>query len=383
MWKKDIDAEAIAAEYNSKLEAAIKGAKDYVPKEFQLQASMKFEWTWIEGSSTGVSADRLARAAKESVKIPLGFQIHPRLLKHHVQARLDAIQSNKPAIDWATAEAMAVGSLLEDGKNVRWVGQDVSRGTFSHRHWEFHDQTQHPSNSVIPLARISPGKLMLHNSCLSELAVLGFEYGLNIATADQCLGVWEAQFGDFFNGAQVIFDTFLSSGAAKWGIQSGQVILLPHGYDGTGPEHSSCRLERFLQSSFEGSADGRTLPNWSVVNPTTPANYFHLLRRQLARPYRIPLIVVAPKTLLRLPAATSALTDMTEGTMFRPVLDDPLADASTTKHLVFVSGKVYYDLVKERADHSMALIRIEVRFIYLLLLYIVMIGIMPISVSTA
>lgn len=265
-------------------------------------------------------------------------------------------------VDWATAEAMAIGSLLHDGFNVRLVGQDVQRGTFSHRHFIFHDQ-----KTGVPIVTFNQwpkalGKLSVINSHLSEAAVIGFEYGLSIADPLKTLPIWEAQFGDFFNGAQSIIDTFLSSGQTKWGLQSGLVLMLPHGYDGTGPEHSSCRIERFLQMS-NAPYDGTTqfIPNWHVVHPTTPANYFHLLRRQLIQSFRRPLIMAAPKTLLRLPAAVSDIADMLEGTEFRPVISDPrnIAEANV---VVLCSGKFYYEIEKERASRnveSMAIIRIE------------------------
>jgi probable 2-oxoglutarate dehydrogenase E1 component DHKTD1 len=255
-------------------------------------------------------------------------------------------------VDWATAEAMAIGSLLKEGTGVRLVGQDVQRGTFSHRHFLFHDQQT--GATVTPLT----GNLAVVNSHLSEEAVLGFEYGLSV-TAPNVLSIWEAQFGDFFNGAQVILDTFLATGQTKWGLQSGLVLLLPHGYDGTGPEHSSCRMERFLQTSnAPHDATQKFDPNWHVVHPTTPANYFHLLRRQMQRLYRKPLVVVAPKTLLRLAAATSGLADLATGT-FQPLIDGSQGAAST---LVLCSGKFYYEIERERISRNVAdmnVVRIE------------------------
>ncbi|CDQ95617.1 unnamed protein product [Oncorhynchus mykiss] len=219
---------------------------------------------------------------------------------------------------------MAFGSLLCQGFNIRISGQDVGRGTFSQRHAMI--VCQDTNDIYIPLNHIDPeqkGFMEVCNSALSEEAVLGFEYGMAIAQP-KLLPIWEAQFGDFFNGAQIIFDTFISGGEAKWLLQCGMVILLPHGYDGAGPEHSSCRIERFLQlcDSKEEGVDGDNV-NMGVVNPTTPAQYFHLLRRQMIRNFRKPLIVAGPKTLLRFSGATSSVVDMAPGTYFKPVIGDP------------------------------------------------------------
>jgi len=225
---------------------------------------------------------------------------------------------------------------------------------------------QKSESVVVPLNTElgSPGKLELANSSLSEMAVLGFEYGLSWEKPNM-LPIWEAQFGDFFNGAQVIIDTFISSAETKWLKQSGIVLLLPHGLDGAGPEHSSSRLERMLQLTddrFEAS-DTRANVNMHVTFPTTPAQYFHLLRRQIKRNFRKPLIVCAPKGLLRLPAASSSLSDLEERQTFQPVLRDPLVEAHHAERVVLVSGKLYYDLVKEREARGLgervALVRLE------------------------
>lgn len=249
------------------------------------------------------------------------------------------------------------------GFNLRLSGQDVERGTFSQRHFVFTDQdtgTRH-----VPFCAFGPGQLQVHNSHLSEFGVVGFEYGVSIADPAQTLTIWEAQFGDFFNGAQVVFDAFVSSGETKWGLESGLTILLPHGYDGAGPDHSSCRLERFLQMS-NAPFDIRKEPesrfiNWHVAYPTTPANYFHLLRRQIKRSYRKPLIVASPKKLFRLPAAVSSFGEFTEGSQFQPILDDARSPEKV-KRVVFCSGKFYYEIEKERVTrkaNDMAIIRIE------------------------
>lgn len=248
---------------------------------------------------TGVALPLLQFVGAKSVDIPEEIQLHSHLRKTHVQARLQKLEEGTK-LDWSTAEALAFGSLLCQGFNIRISGQDVGRGTFSQRHAMV--VCQEADDMYIPLNHINSeqkGHMEVCNSALSEEAVLGFEYGMSIAQP-RLLPIWEAQFGDFFNGAQIIFDTFLSGGEAKWLLQSGLVILLPHGYDGAGPEHSSCRLERFLQlcDSKEEGVDGDTV-NMGVVNPTLPAQYYHLLRRQMIRNFRKPLIVASPKTLLR------------------------------------------------------------------------------------
>ncbi|KAJ8384333.1 hypothetical protein AAFF_G00205860 [Aldrovandia affinis] len=315
--------------------------------------------TW----DTGVPAPLLQFVGARSVDIPEEIQLHSHLEKTHVQARLQKLQEGAK-LDWSTAEAMAFGSLLCQGFNIRISGQDVGRGTFSQRHAMV--VCQDSNDMHIPLNHIVPeqkGFLEVCNSALSEEAVLGFEYGMSIALPN-LLPIWEAQFGDFFNGAQIIFDTFISGGEAKWLLQSAMVILLPHGYDGAGPEHSSCRIERFLQmcDSREEGVDGDTV-NMGVVNPTTPAQYFHLLRRQMIRNVRKPLIVASPKTLLRLSGATSSLADMAPGTSFRPVIGDPSVTPANVQRVVLCSGKHYYALLKQREvlaeTQNTALIRLE------------------------
>uniref|UniRef100_A0A669DKJ7 2-oxoadipate dehydrogenase complex component E1 n=1 Tax=Oreochromis niloticus TaxID=8128 RepID=A0A669DKJ7_ORENI len=310
--------------------------------------------TW----DTGVPIPLLQFVGVKSVDIPEQIQLHSHLGKTHVQARLQKLEEGTK-LDWSTAEALAFGSLLCQGFNIRISGQDVGRGTFSQRHAMV--VCQDTNDMYIPLNHITPeqtGFLEVCNSPLSEEAVLGFEYGMSIAQP-KLLPIWEAQFGDFFNGAQIVFDTFISGGEAKWLLQCGMVILLPHGYDGAGPEHSSCRMERFLQmcDSKEEGVDGDTV-NMFVVNPTTSAQYFHLLRRQMVRNFRKPLIVVGPKTLLRFSGAVSSLTEMAPGTSFRPVLGD-----TSVSKVVLCSGKHYYALLKQRetsaANQNTALIRVE------------------------
>ncbi len=243
-------------------------------------------------------------------------------MKYHCQAREEKMK--KQEFDWATGEAMAWATLLLEGKNIRISGQDVGRGTFSQRHAELIHQSDETSKFVplnhltetVPMAAKSQGKLEIANSNLSELAVLAFEYGYSIEDPNN-LVIWEAQFGDFFNGAQVDIDTFISSGEAKWLRQSGIVLQLPHGFDGAGPEHSSCRMERFLQLCKVDGIDiyneANKIPNMQIIYPTTPANFFHALRRQMLRNFRKPLIVVGPKGLLRQSEAVSTLDDVAPG----------------------------------------------------------------------
>ncbi|KAJ3318422.1 hypothetical protein HDV06_000498 [Boothiomyces sp. JEL0866] len=318
---------------------------------------------------TGVDVEALRQVGLASVATH-GVSVHPRIAKYHIENRVKKLESGK-GLDWATAEALAFGSLLTEGYHVRISGQDVGRGTFSQRHAMLVDSET--ERTIIPLNHISDkpqAKLEIANSHLSEFAVLGFEYGVSWETPNR-LCIWEAQFGDFFNGAQIVIDVYLSSGEAKWMRQSGLVMLLPHGYDGAGPEHSSCRVERFLQlcdHRFDVAGEPKEdNPNMHVVNPTTPAQYFHVLRRQMVRNYRKPLIVVGPKALLRSPVCTSDLTEMAPGTTWQPVLSDPIFTTpeshDSVKRVCFVSGKLYYDLIKERSnkgkDSEVAFIRLE------------------------
>uniref|UniRef100_A0AAY5EAB4 2-oxoadipate dehydrogenase complex component E1 n=1 Tax=Electrophorus electricus TaxID=8005 RepID=A0AAY5EAB4_ELEEL len=315
----------------------------------------------VSSWDTGVAVPLLQFVGGKSVDIPEEIQVHSHLRKTHVQSRLQKLAEGTK-LDWSCAEALAFGTLLCQGFSVRLSGQDVGRGTFSQRHAMV--VCQESNDMYIPLNHISAqqeGFLEVCNSALSEEAVLGFEYGMSIAQP-KLLPIWEAQFGDFFNGAQIIFDTFVSGGEAKWLLQSGMVVLLPHGYDGAGPEHSSCRIERFLQmcDSKEEGVDGDTV-NMGVVNPTTPAQYFHLLRRQMIRNFRKPLIVAAPKTLLRFPGAVSSLEEMGPGTSFKPVIGDKSVNP---QRVLLCSGKHYYALLKLRETlpevcETTALIRVE------------------------
>ena len=279
--------------------------------------------------------------------VPEGFHVH-RTIQRFLDARGKAIETGE-GIDWSTGEALAFGSLLLDGTPVRLSGQDSERGTFSQRHSVLIDQENEDRHTPLNHLAEKQGRFEVINSMLSEEAVLGFEYGYSLAEPN-ALTLWEAQFGDFANGAQVLFDQFISSGERKWLRMSGLVCLLPHGYEGQGPEHSSARLERFLQMCAED--------NMQVCNISTPANYFHALRRQLKREIRKPLILMTPKSLLRHKRAVSRLDEMAAGTSFHRVLWDDaqllpdekikLQPDNKIRRVVLCSGKVYYDLYEER-----------------------------------
>ncbi|KAB1160761.1 2-oxoglutarate dehydrogenase E1 component [Tenacibaculum aiptasiae] len=257
-------------------------------------------------------------------------------------------------LDWGTAENLAYGTLLEEGYNVRISGEDVERGTFSHRHAIMRDEETLERVNLLNTNPKNKGEMTIFNSHLSEYGVLGFDYGYAMA-APNTLTIWEAQFGDFANGAQIVFDQYISSAEDKWKLQNGLVMLLPHGYEGQGPEHSSARIERFLQSS--------AIDNWTVANCSTPANMYHILRRQMKRDFRKPLVVFTPKSLLRLPKAVNPIEDLANGA-FQEVIDDTV-DTAKVKKMVFCTGKFYYDMLEERerlGREDIALIRIEQLF---------------------
>jgi 2-oxoglutarate dehydrogenase E1 component len=285
------------------------------------------------------------------MKWPEGFK-PLRKVEKILQDKMKLFQSEEK-IDWATGELLAYASLLVEGKDVRMSGQDVKRGTFSHRHAVIYDETNNNEHNRLNQLKDGQGEFRIYNSLLSEFAVLGFEYGYALANPN-ALVLWEAQFGDFVNGAQIIIDQFITSAETKWQRMSGVTMLLPHGYEGQGPEHSSARMERFLQQCAE--------LNMVVTNITTAANFFHLLRRQLAWPFRKPLVVFSPKANLRHSGTYSSIKEFTTGG-FKEVIDDPsIQDATTVKKVLFCSGKVYYDLAEkqmkdERKD--MAIIRLE------------------------
>jgi 2-oxoglutarate dehydrogenase E1 component len=281
--------------------------------------------------TTGVPLEVLARINEATVDLPDGFSPHPKLWRQ-LSRRAEGFDPER-RVDWGHAETLAFGSLLVEGIPVRLTGQDAQRGTFSHRHSVLHDAET--GEEFAPLDGLSDARFEVYNSPLTETAVIGFDYGYSVA-ADNDAVLWEAQFGDFVNVAQVMIDQFLSSGHTKWGQYSRLTLLLPHGYEGQGPEHSSARLERFLQLCAEG--------NMRVTYPTTPAQYFHMLRRQAIRRPERPMIVMTPKSLLRLPQATSPVAELTEGG-FRHVLADPtVEDPAAVRRLVLCTGKVYYDL---------------------------------------
>jgi 2-oxoglutarate dehydrogenase E1 component len=297
---------------------------------------------------TSVEADRLRALNRELLAVPERFTVHPKL-KRQLDRRLETIDSGE--IDWGHAEALAFATLLVEGIPIRLTGQDTERGTFSHRHLVLHDPET--AEQYTPMKNLSAAEASfeVYNSPLSEYAALGFEYGYSVG-APETLVIWEAQFGDFINGAQIIVDQFLVSGLSKWQQTSRLTLLLPHGYEGNGPEHSSARLERFLQLAAQ--------ENIRVANPSTSAQYFHLLRRQALDPSARPLVVMTPKGLLRLRDSAGRLDELAEG-RFLPLIDDP-GDHAEVRRLVLVSGKVYYDIVghEARKEHpEIAVARLE------------------------
>jgi 2-oxoglutarate dehydrogenase E1 component len=304
---------------------------------------------------TAVARDRLIALNERAFSWPNTFKINPKLAKQ-LERRRTAV-NEKAAIDWGHAEALAFASLVAEGTSVRLSGQDIERGTFSHRHAVLHDVESNETYTPLQHIPQAAGAFEIYNSPLSETAVLGFEYGFSTA-AEDALVLWEAQFGDFVNVAQPIIDQFLAADRAKWGQDSSVVLLLPHGYEGQGPEHSSARLERFLQSCAEG--------NMRVAYPSTPAQYFHILRRQAQLRPRRPLVLMQPKSLLREPVAASGLEALATG-RFLPVLDDPRAPEihEKVRRLVFCTGKIYYDLMKGIAERNgesevpVAVVRVE------------------------
>ncbi len=341
---------AVLADRHQELKERIAAAKsvDHSTGEYQLDRTASPE------VNTAVPLDRLQVLGEELLAVPDGFNVHPKLVKQMEQRR-EALESSDGAIVWAHAESLAFASLLTEGIPIRLTGQDTERGTFSQRHLVLHDPKtgqEHCAMQHLPGA-LAP--MELHNSPLSEMACVGFEYGYS-QEGPETLVIWEAQFGDFVNGAQVIIDQFIVSGLAKWGQTSRLTLLLPHGYEGSGPEHSSARLERFLQLAAEG--------NIRVANPTTPAQYFHLLRRQARIAKQRPLVIMTPKSLLRLAQASSHLQELVQG-RFRPVLADPDADPEQVTRLVLCTGKIYYDLVGHRArerNPAVAIGRVELLY---------------------
>jgi 2-oxoglutarate dehydrogenase E1 component len=309
----------------------------------------KIPYSSGDGVVTAVAADRLRAMNEELLQVPEHFTVHPKL-KSQLERRLQTIEEG--GIDWGQAEALAFGSLLVEGIPIRLTGQDTERGTFSHRHAVLHDV--HTGETYTPLQNVDEqtASFEIYNSPLSEYACLGFEYGYSVA-APEALVLWEAQFGDFVNGAQIVIDQFIVAGLSKWRETTRLTLLLPHGYEGNGPEHSSARLERFLQLAAQ--------ENIRVANCSTSGQYFHLLRRQALDAAGRPLVVMTPKGLLRLKQASSTLADLAEGS-FRPVIDDPAADHEAVTRLVFCSGKLYYDIVgheQRTTAENVAIARLE------------------------
>ncbi|HTI03546.1 MAG TPA: 2-oxoglutarate dehydrogenase E1 component [Acidisoma sp.] len=357
-----MDAEAaqdVWDQFTARLEESFQAAKSYRPNKAD----------WLEGKwaglnrgeddetrqeeKTGVPLETLREVGAAISRVPTDFNVNPKIARQ-LEAKKVAIDSGE-GIDWATGEALGYGTLLLDGHRVRLSGEDCQRGTFSQRHAVLIDQSN--QNEYTPLNNIRSGqaKIEVYNSLLSEVGVLGFEYGYSVADP-RTLVLWEAQFGDFANGAQAVIDQFISSGETKWLRMSGLTLLLPHGQEGQGPEHSSARLERYLQLCAEN--------NMQVCNITTPGNYFHSLRRQLKRNYRKPLVIMTPKSLLRHKLAVSPLSEMAEGTSFRKVIGeiDELVAHERVRRVVISSGKVYYDLLAARREQNIqdvALVRLE------------------------
>jgi 2-oxoglutarate dehydrogenase E1 component len=351
------EAEAMAARFVARLESEFAAAKNYRPNKADW---LEGAWAGLEpaprgdgGCDTGVAPELLRELGQGLVSVPEGFRLNPKITRQ-LDAKRTAIAAGE-GIDWATAEALAIASLCAEGTHVRMSGQDSGRGTFSHRHAILVDQETEARWVPINYVRAGQAPFEIIDSPLSEAAVVGFEYGYSLADPST-LVLWEAQFGDFANGAQVIIDQFLSAGEAKWLRMSGLVLLLPHGYEGQGPEHSSARIERYLQLCAED--------NIQVCNLTSAANYFHALRRQIHRNFRKPLVVFTPKSLLRAKEVGSRLDEMAPGSGFRRVIAQTEATAAddAVRRVVLCSGKVYFDLVKARAasgEGRVALVRVE------------------------
>ncbi|WP_046861890.1 2-oxoglutarate dehydrogenase E1 component [Microvirga massiliensis] len=347
------EIEAMKTSWRATLDAEFDVAQSYKPNKadwldgrWSGLKAVREDWDDPRRGRTGVAVATLKEIGTRITTVPEGFHVH-RTIQRFLDNRRKMLETGE-GIDWATGEALAFGSLLLEGHRVRLSGQDVERGTFSQRHSVLTDQENEERYTPLNHLREGQSRYEVINSMLSEEAVLGFEYGYTLSEPD-ALTLWEAQFGDFANGAQVVFDQFISSGERKWLRMSGLVCLLPHGYEGQGPEHSSARLERFLQMCAED--------NMQVAYCSTPSNYFHVLRRQLKRDFRKPLILMTPKSLLRHKRCVSSLSEFAEGTCFHRVLEDDAQRASDgiklvkddkIRRLILCTGKVYYDLFEER-----------------------------------
>jgi 2-oxoglutarate dehydrogenase E1 component len=342
--------------------AALDAGKGTNPKiVYGLKPALAVDWApyigvkWDQPAETAVPLAKLKELAKRLTDVPPNFKLHPSV-ERLLAARREMGEGKQP-LDWGMAENLAYASLVEEGHPVRLSGQDSGRGTFAHRHAVLHDQNREKWDAgvYVPLQNIKPGQgnFLVIDSLLSEEAVLGFEYGYSTAQPYE-LVIWEAQFGDFVNGAQVVIDQFIASGEAKWGRMCGLTMFLPHGYEGQGPEHSSARLERFLQLCAEH--------NIQVCVPSTAAQFFHMIKRQIERPMRKPLIVMTPKSLLRKKEAASPLADLATGTFQVIVPETEKLAAKKVKRMIVCSGKVYYDIAAERAKRGIddiAIVRLE------------------------
>jgi 2-oxoglutarate dehydrogenase E1 component len=352
------ESDAIAARKRHELEAELEVATHFVAPP--RPSTFAGAWARVRGGAeskvphvpTLATSESLAQVGQALTTVPSDFTVHPKLKKLILEARAAMAAGDKP-IDWGMGEALAFGTLLAQGVRVRLSGQDARRGTFSHRHAVLFDYETGREYTPLSHVRDKQGTFDVRDSPLSEADVLGFEYGYSLDMPEG-LTIWEAQFGDFVNAAQVIIDQFLSSSEAKWNRVSGLTLLLPHGMEGQGPEHSSARLERFLSLSVSD--------NWQVCNLTTPAQYFHVLRRQVLRPYRKPLIIMSPKSLLRHPMATSPLEAFSEGAFQHIIPDSLRTDPKEVRRVLLCTGKVYYDLAAAREEHGyhdVAIIRLE------------------------
>ncbi|OIQ74956.1 multifunctional 2-oxoglutarate metabolism enzyme [mine drainage metagenome] len=345
------EAGAALKDYQNQLEGVFEATHDVPPAGAGSVVAQLAEAIELKAIDTAISQELLTKIKMSQIAVPEGFTVHPKLLP---QLERRAVAISEGGIDWATGEAIALGSLLAEGMTVRLSGQDSRRGTFGQRHCVVIDKEN--GGEWTPLANISDsqGRFLVYDSLLSEYAAMGFEYGYSVERND-ALVIWEAQFGDFADGAQTIIDEFISSSFQKWGQRSSLVLLLPHGYEGQGPDHSSARIERFLALCAE--------ENLTVSQPSTPASYFHLLRGHAKNPDRRPLIVFTPKSMLRLKTAASAPNDFTTG-RFQPVIDDVQAAGRGTeiKRVALCSGKLYYELLAAREAKSVtdvALVRLE------------------------
>ncbi len=342
----------LSTEFDSAKEDSTSKVREFMPTTWK-EFTRRGKDAMLKSIDTSYDADKLKNIAKIVSSTPEGVKF-VRKAERILKGRATMVFENN-ALDWGMAETLAYGSLLEEGFNVRISGQDVERGTFSHRHAILRDENSEERINLLNTNPNSSGEMSIFNSHLSEYGVLGFDYGYAMAYPNS-LTIWEAQFGDFSNGAQIMFDQYISAAEDKWKLQNGLVVLLPHGYEGQGSEHSSARIERYLQLC--------AVDNMTVANCTTPANIYHLLRRQMKRDFRKPLIVFTPKSLLRHPKAVNTIEDLATGT-FQEVIDDATADRSKVKKVVFCMGKFYYDLLAEREENKredIALVRIEQLF---------------------